>query len=140
MQARDAGVDLFFAGSNEVYWKVRFENGPGGADRMLVCYKTHAERPPIQWYPHGHMARSRRRKQPRERADRRMYVGDNDFVLPALVSAAEGADRVYRYTGLDTRPRAPRRTSGASLIGWEWDARVANGSEPAGVKTLAARR
>ena len=40
-QARDAGVDLFFSGSNEVYWKVRFEaNVSGGSNRTLVCYKT----------------------------------------------------------------------------------------------------
>ena len=27
-QARDAGIDLFFTGANEVYWKVRFEPSP----------------------------------------------------------------------------------------------------------------
>ena len=27
-QARDAGVDLFFTGANEIYWKIRFENSP----------------------------------------------------------------------------------------------------------------
>ena len=27
-QARDAGIDLFFTGANEVYWKVRFEAEP----------------------------------------------------------------------------------------------------------------
>ena len=26
---------------------------------------------------------------------------------------------------------------GQTLVGWEWDSRVANGREPAGLKTLA---
>ena len=31
-----------------------------------------------------------------------MYVGDNDFgYFPLRVSAAQGADRIWRYTGLD---------------------------------------
>ena len=57
--------------------------------------------------------------------------------FPLVVSAAQGADRVCRYTGLDTQaPGHARRRSAPSLVGWEWDARVANGVEPAGVKTL----
>ncbi|MDX6490559.1 MAG: hypothetical protein QOD43_804, partial [Gaiellaceae bacterium] len=42
-QARDAGVSLFNLGANDVYWKIRFENGPsGGQNRVEVCYKTTA--------------------------------------------------------------------------------------------------
>src|SRR4051794_9540005 len=40
-QARSGGTNLFFAGSNAVYWKIRFENGPnGGTNRVQVDYKT----------------------------------------------------------------------------------------------------
>ena len=39
--ARDAGVNLFFTGSNEIYWKIRFENSPSRPpDRVEVCYKS----------------------------------------------------------------------------------------------------
>src|SRR5207247_10196172 len=68
-----------------------------------------------------------------------MYVGDNsNTFFPLTVRAADGNDRVYRYTGLQDQPRGSATSIGASLLGWEWDARVANGSEPSGVKTLAA--
>ena len=67
-----------------------------------------------------------------------MYVGDNDTSnFPLVVSAVQGADRVYRYSGLDSQ--APGTSSSfPGLVGWEWDARVANGAEPAGVVTLAS--
>jgi len=38
--ARDAGVDLFFLTSNEIYWQVRYEpNGEGAPRRIVVGYK-----------------------------------------------------------------------------------------------------
>ena len=68
-----------------------------------------------------------------------MYVGDNDFgYFPLRVSAAQGADRIWRYTGLDALAPNTSVNIGQTLVGWEWDSRVANGREPAGVKTLAA--
>ena len=68
-----------------------------------------------------------------------MYVGDRDFAgFPLVVSAAQGADRVWRYTGLDRQAPGTSTSIGSNLVGWEWDARVANGAEPAGTKTLAA--
>jgi hypothetical protein len=40
--ARDAGVNLFFTGSNEIYWKIRFENSPVSSkpNRVQVTYKS----------------------------------------------------------------------------------------------------
>ncbi len=39
--ARDAGVNLAFLGSNDVYWQVRFEPSTAGvADRVMVGYKN----------------------------------------------------------------------------------------------------
>src|SRR4029077_10882074 len=67
-----------------------------------------------------------------------MYVGDNDNTyFPIVVSAVAGSDRVYRYTPLASQPAGTSTTLGSNLVGWEWDARVANGQEPPGVKTLA---
>jgi Domain of unknown function (DUF4082)/Malectin domain/Bacterial Ig-like domain len=140
VSARDAGVGLLFSGGNEVYWKVRFENGPnGGAGRIQVCYKTTQSGGPD---PTGTATGTWRdpngANQPENGLTGEMYIGDNDNVyFPLTVSAVEGADRVYRYTPLASQPSGGSTTLGSNLVGWEWDARVANGAEPAGVKTLA---
>ena len=68
-----------------------------------------------------------------------MYVGDNSSAFfPLNVNAAQGSDRVFRYTSLQGQSVGSSATVGTSIVGWEWDARVANGSEPSGVKTLAS--
>ncbi|MFF0345288.1 N,N-dimethylformamidase beta subunit family domain-containing protein [Kribbella sp. NPDC004875] len=38
-KARDAGTNVAFLGANAVYWRVRYENSPLGADRVVVGYK-----------------------------------------------------------------------------------------------------
>ena len=37
--ARDHGVSLAFFGANDMYWHVRLEASPLGADRHVICYK-----------------------------------------------------------------------------------------------------
>jgi hypothetical protein len=138
-QARDAGVSLFDTGANAIYWKIRFENGPnGGQNRIEVCYKSvesgvsdPSAISTTTWRdPAGP-------NNPENGLLGTMYIGDNASAFyPLKVSATEGSDRVYRYTGLDTGGAST--TIGTSLVGWEWDARVATGFEPAGVKTLAS--
>jgi len=45
-QARDAGTNLAFFGSNDVYWRVRFEPSASGvANRIMVCYKSYSVDP-----------------------------------------------------------------------------------------------
>jgi hypothetical protein len=39
MGARERGVSLGFFGANDLYWHVRLEPSPFGADRVVVCYK-----------------------------------------------------------------------------------------------------
>jgi hypothetical protein len=139
-QARDASpaVHLFFSGSNEVYWKIRYENGPnGGVNRVETCYKSIQSGGPD---PSGIPTTTWRDpvvNKPENALSGVMYVGDNDSqYFPLVVSPAEGADRIYRYTALNT---ATSTTSiGTDLVGWEWDARASNGFEPAGTKTLAS--
>ncbi len=139
-QARDAHVGLFFSGSNEVYWRIRFEPSPttGALDRTEVCYKsvqggaTDPVAPTSTWRdPNGP-------NQPENALTGEMYIGDNDTAyFPFVVNATQGSDRIYRYTGLDTQPPGTTTTIGTNLVGWEWDARVANGFEPAGVSSLS---
>jgi hypothetical protein len=141
-QARDAGVSLFSIGSNELYWKIRFEPSPvsGAAERVQVTYKTTSTGvqdpsgiPTGTWRDPGGANR------PENALVGQLYVGDDsDDFFPLVVSAAEGTDRVYRYTGLDSQPAGTSTAIGTSLVGWEWNARVANGAEPPGVKTLAS--
>src|SRR4029077_17189566 len=57
--------------------------------------------------------------------------------FPFVVSASQGTDRVYRYTGLDHQAAGTSTAIGTSIVGWEWDGRLANGVEPAGVTTLS---
>ena len=141
-QGRDAGTGLFFSGSNEVYWKVRFEDSPyaGGLNRVQVCYKTTQSGPAdpsgiptTTWRdPNG-------ANKPENALAGEMYTGDSDNTFfPLVVSADQGSDRLFRYTGLDSQIPGTSTTIGHTLVGWEWDARYNNGFEPAGVKTLAS--
>jgi hypothetical protein len=139
--ARDAGTNLIFGGANEAYWKVRFEPGPttGVPDRVMVCYKT----PQTDVTDPSGISTSTWRdpagpNQPENALTGGQYIGDNaSAAYPLRVSAEEGQDRVWRYTGLDTLAAGTTVSIGTSLVGWEWDARTANGLEPPGTTTLA---
>jgi hypothetical protein len=140
--ARDAGTSVFFLGANMMYWKVRFEASPlsGRANRVMVTYKT-VESGPAD--PTGAKTSTWRDpngpNQPENGLIGQMYVGQNiDTSFPIKVSAGQGKDRVWRYTGLGDQAAGATASIGTSLVGWEWDSRVDNGLEPAGVVTLAA--
>ncbi|MEZ5098336.1 MAG: DUF6605 domain-containing protein [Thermoleophilia bacterium] len=140
--ARDAGVNIFNSGANGIYWKIRFENSPidGGQDRVQVAYKsTQSGGPDPSGIPTGTWRDPAGANNPENALLGVMYIGDNDnLYFPLVVSATEGTDRVFRNTGLDAQAPGSSTTIGSGLVGWEWDARVANGFEPAGVKTLAS--
>jgi Malectin domain/Domain of unknown function (DUF1929)/Bacterial Ig-like domain/Bacterial Ig domain len=142
LNARDAGVGLFFSGSNEIYWKIRFSASPstGAPNRIQTCYKS-VQSGPVD--PSGISTSTWRdpngANAPENALTGEMYIGDNDTTyFPFVVNAAQGADRIYRYTGLDQLAPGSSQAIGGNLTGWEWDARVANGAEPAGVKTLSS--
>jgi len=140
-QARDAGVNIFFTGSNEIYWKTRFEPSPGGVPgREQVTYKsTQSGGADPSGIPTGTWRDPAGINQPENGLSGVMYVGDRDYVgFPLVVSAAQGADRIWRSTGLDRQAPGSSTRIGSNLVGWEWDARVANGAEPPGTTTLAA--
>jgi Domain of unknown function (DUF4082)/Malectin domain/Bacterial Ig-like domain len=139
-QGRDAGVSIFSSGSNQVYWRVRFENSPstGAQDRILVCYKTtQSGGPDPSGIPTTTWRDPAGANNPENALLGSLYVGDSGFA-PIRVSAAEGSDRIYRNTPLASQAPGTTTSVGTQLVGWEWDARVANGAEPPGVKTLAS--
>jgi fibronectin type 3 domain-containing protein len=139
--ARGNGTNIFFTGANAIYWRIRYENGPGGGqDRILVCYKSvegiRAARDPVT--PTSTWRDTAGPNNPENALVGPMYTGDNSGTFfPIVVSAAEGADRIWRYTGLDALASNGSASIGAGLVGWEWDRRAANGFEPLGLKTLA---
>ena len=139
-QARDAKVNLFFSGSNTDYWKIRFEASPttSRAGRTLVCYKTTAGGPVDPQGPTGLWRDKAGANLPENALIGQQYTGDDDFsTYPMIVNTTQGKDRVWRYTDLATL--APGDSmSFPGIVGWEWDARANNGSEPPGVVTLAS--
>ncbi|HEY3181416.1 MAG TPA: N,N-dimethylformamidase beta subunit family domain-containing protein, partial [Gaiellaceae bacterium] len=126
---RDAGTNLFFAGANAVYWKIRFEN----SGRTEVCYKTTESGPADPVSPTTFWRDPNGANQPENALIGQMYTGDEAAsFFPLVVSAAEGTDRIWRYTGLDSQAPGTSTSIGTQLVGWEWDKRSANGFEPAG--------
>jgi hypothetical protein len=141
-QSRGAGTSILFSGANAGYWKIRFEDGPGGAGRIEVSYKT-VEGPSGAVDPVSPTSTWRDPAGSNSAENAlvgQQYIGDNSLAFyPLGVSAAEGSDRVWRYTGLDAQAPGTSTAIGTALVGWEWDQRnAANGKEPAGVKILAS--
>jgi hypothetical protein len=139
--ALNSGISLLYLGSNADYWKIRFEASPytGVANRIEVCYKSIATGVPD---PSGIPTTTWRDpvvNQPENGLIGQMYIGDNDPVFfPLVVTAAEAQTRVWRYTTLTSLAPGTQASIGQNLVGWEWDARVANGAEPPGVITVAS--
>jgi hypothetical protein len=138
--ARNAGTDLLFLGANASYWKVRYAASPssGQARRSLIAYKTIQSGPTDPGGPTTTW-RDPVINQPENALIGEMYIGDNSSnFFPLKVSASEGSNRVWRHTALHTLAPGTSTTVGTTLVGWEWDARVANGQEPSGVATLSS--
>jgi hypothetical protein len=136
--ARNAGTGLFWLGSNQVYWKIRFESSAftGAANRTEVSYKTTQSGAVDPVSPTGTWRDPAGANQPENALLGQMYIGDNDQTSFRLgVSAAEGKTRVWRHTGLATMAAGTSTQLGLNTIGWEWNDRVANGVEPAGTQT-----
>lgn len=135
--ARDAGTNLFWMGSNQVYWKARFENDlAGGSNRTLVVYKTTQSGATDPVSPTGTWRDPAGANSPENALVGQMYVGDNDSLSFKLgVSATQGKNRIWRHTDLGSLTSGQTVQLGQQLVGWEWNDRVANGLEPAGTTT-----
>jgi hypothetical protein len=139
--ARDQGTSLFFLGANAAYWRIRFENSlvSGASRRVEVDYKTIQSGPTDPVSPTTTWRDPAGPNQPENALLGQMYIGDNsNNYFPLQVTAAQGRNRVWRYTPLADLASGTTSSIGTSLVGWEWDSRVNNGKEPAGVTTVAA--
>ncbi|MEP7187930.1 MAG: N,N-dimethylformamidase beta subunit family domain-containing protein [Roseiflexaceae bacterium] len=139
--ARDSGVHLCFFGSNTCYWRIRFEPDPitNEPDAVIVCYKSTQSGSAD---PTGHATGSWRdpagANQPEHSLIGIQYVGDHDtHFFPLRVTAEAARHPLYRNTGLGQLQPGSFVEIGRELIGWEWDAAVAQGSVP-GLEIVAA--
>jgi hypothetical protein len=134
--ARDAGVSIASVGGNNLYWKVRYES----SERTMVVYKTTATG--VQdpsGIPTGTWRDPQGANQPENALLGTMYIGDNDTkYFPLKVPYAQGQNRFWRYTSAANLQPGQTASIGISIVGWEWDARVANGRQPAGLQTLSS--
>ena len=118
------GVDLFFTGANEVYWKVRFEpspvsGAPGPRARLLQVdaerrRRTRAGSPPARG------ATRPARTGPRTRCTGGMYIGQKAFdVLPAAGQRrrGQGPHLALHRAREPGRRRARPRSAPASSAG-----------------------
>ena len=141
--ARDAGTSLVFMGANAAYWRVRFEASPvsGAAEPRDGGLQDDRERPARpERLAHDHLARPGRAEPARERAARpdvrRRQLARRTSRCGCPPRRA--GNRIWRYTSLGALGAGHDGHVGTELVGWEWDARVANGREPAGVPTVAS--
>lgn len=135
--ARDHGTSLVFLGANASFWRARYAAGTDR--RTLVEYKTTQGGDPDPSGPTATWRDPAGPNKPENALVGQMYAGDNGGSAWGLkVSGAEGRNRVWRHTTLGDQAPGATTTLGTGLVGWEWDKRVANGEEPAGVTTLAS--
>ncbi|HEV7492805.1 Ig-like domain-containing protein [Baekduia sp.] len=137
--ARTAGTGIFFLGSNQVYWKIRYEASPfsSTANRVEVGYKTTESGATDPVSPTGTWRDPAGANQPENALVGNAYVGDDDsHVWGLTVTAAQGKTRVWRHTALANQAAGTSTDVGTGLVGWEWNDRVSNGSEPAGTTSF----
>jgi hypothetical protein len=137
---RDAGKHVAFFDSNNVYWQIRYENGPSGAaNRVIVCYKDDpsagpARDPIVATNPSLDTTQWRLApvNQPENALQGIMFESLFDYgsSFPWVVTNA--SHWVYANTGLQNGQSIP------GLIGYEYDNVFSNGQTPANLQVLAA--
>jgi len=144
--ARDAGVHLAFFSSNEVYWKVRWEesiDGTGTAHRTLVTYKEsqdHRKLDPVEWTGEfrDHRAINPEGAWPENALTGTLFTANAWRNDPMIVDAEFGALRFWRHTDMARLRPGERVVSIKGILGHEWDSDIDNGHRPAGLFRLAA--
>jgi hypothetical protein len=133
--ARDGGVNLAFLGADQVYWRVRLQSSATGvADRVMAGYKSDQDKDPVLQAQGPSATTSRFRDPPNANPENALSgVGYDSWMLvrqPMVVT--DDRSFVFANTGLNSGDSLP------AAVSVEYDTRLANGAEPAGLKTLAA--
>jgi hypothetical protein len=122
-EARDSGTSLAFFSANNVYWHVRLQDSPFGADREMICYKDALLDPmyrkqPLETTTHW---RDGPIRNPENRLLGEMYQGIvmyhgvvNEGAIAPLVLAPD-ARQFLKGTGLTVGSSIP------SVVGGEYD-------------------
>jgi hypothetical protein len=132
--AAQQGVSICSLSSNTCFWKVRYDEG----GRRLISYKTiengDAASDPVEpttiW-------RDPEVDRPENALFGVMYIGDGDsdgLSFPLVLERSD--DPLLRNVFKDTDGDA--LSIGDDLVGWEWDGRVSNGHEPAGLRVIGS--
>ena len=144
--ARDAGVHLGFFGSNDVFWKVRWEPSIDGSEqpyRTFVTYKetqNHRKLDPVEWTG---LFRDHRSINPEGPWPENALTGTlftvNAWRNDPLIVDAEFADlRFWRNTEAARLRPGERYVSIKGILGHEWDSDIDNGFRPPGLVRLSA--
>jgi hypothetical protein len=141
--ARDAGVNLAFFSSNEVFWKTRWaasSDGTSTPDRTLITYKeTHFDAPtdpqdPPTWtgaWADPRFSPPADGGQPQNALTGQEFIvnsGTTNIQVPYLDSKL----RLWRNTAVSRPPAGQTTTLGTDTLGYEWDEDADNGFRPPG--------
>ena len=144
--AREAGVHVAFFSSNEVYWKVRWEesiDGSGQPYRTLVTYKEVSRKmDPADDVWTGQF-RDHRPYNPEGAWPENALTGTiftvnawrND---PLIVDAEFASLRIWRNTEIAALQPGERYVSIKGILGHEWDSDIDNGARPPGLFRISA--
>ena len=141
-----AGVHLGFFGSNDVFWKVRWEPSIDGSEqpyRTFVTYKEtqdHRKLDPVEWTG---LFRDHRSINPEGPWPENALTGTlftvNAWRNDPLIVDAEFADlRFWRNTEVARLQPGERYVSIKGILGHEWDSDIDNGFRPPGLFRLSA--
>lgn len=148
--ARAAGVHLAFFSGNEVFWKTRWETSAEGLNtpyRTMVCYKeTHAGRvldpaDPPTWtgtWRDPRFSPPADGGRPENNLTGTLFMVNDGDTGTMLVPAANGKARFWRNTSVATLAAGTTATLPSGVLGYEWDADVDNGAQPAGLVRLSS--
>ncbi len=144
--ARAAGVHLAFFSSNEIYWKVRWEesiDGSGQPYRTLVTYKDsqdHRRLDPEEWTGlfKEHRSINEEGPWPENALTGTLFTVNAWRNDPLIVSAGFADLRFWRNTEVARLRTGERYVSIKGILGHEWDSDIDNGFRPAGLFRLAA--
>ena len=141
-----AGVHLGFFGSNDVFWKVRWEPSIDGSEqpyRTFVTYKEtqdHRKLDPVEWTG---LFRDHRSINPEGPWPENALTGTlftvNAWRNDPLIVDAEFAElRFWRNTEVAGLQPGERYVSIKGILGHEWDSDIDNGFRPPGLFRLSA--
>ncbi|MXX70038.1 MAG: hypothetical protein F4Y74_13895 [Gemmatimonadales bacterium] len=141
-----AGVHLGFFGSNDIFWKVRWEPSIDGSEqpyRTFVTYKEsqdHRKLDPVEWTG---LFRDHRSINPEGPWPANALTGTlftvNAWRNDPLMVDAEFADlRFWRNTEVAGLRPGDRYVSIKGILGHEWDSDIDNGFRPPGLFRLSA--